>query len=99
MAQVESYPVQTVELGVQSMDDRVLSMSHRGHTAAQSAAAVSLLKDYKYEVGVQLMVGLPGDNADQALFSARKAAELKPDFVRIYPTLVLLDETVDHRKT
>ena len=96
MAQVEPYPVQTVELGVQSMDDRVLSMSHRGHTAAQSAAAVSLLKDYKYEVGVQLMVGLPGDNADQALFSARKAAELKPDFVRIYPTLVLRNSLLAH---
>jgi histone acetyltransferase (RNA polymerase elongator complex component) len=86
---IEPYPVRTIELGLQSMNDRVLATARRGHTAAQSAAAVSLLKAKNYEVGVQLMVGLPGDNAKQTLMSARNTAELKPDFVRIYPTLVL----------
>lgn len=86
---IERYPVRTIELGLQSMNDRVLSISHRGHTADQSTTAVTLLKAHNYQVGVQLMVGLPGDNTKQALVSACKTAELKPDFVRIYPTLVL----------
>ena len=91
MSLIERFPVQTIELGVQSMDDRVLSMANRGHTAAQSAAAVSVLKACNYEVGLQLMVGLPGDNLEKTLISAARTAELKPDFVRIYPAVVLRD--------
>ena len=83
------YPVHTVELGVQSMVDDVLRRSRRGHTAAQTVAAVKLLKAEGFAVGLQMMVGLPGDTGDRALETARRLVDLQPDFVRIYPTAVL----------
>ncbi len=86
---IKDYPVSTIELGVQSMDDRVLTMSRRGHTAVDTEKAVCLLKERNYEIGIQMMVGLPGDSDTGALATGRRIAGLYPDFVRIYPTLVL----------
>lgn len=81
--------VRLVELGVQSLDDEVLRQSGRGHDAAQVAAAFSLLRDGGLQVGGQLMVGLPGESRRTALQSAAKLAALRPDLVRLYPTLVM----------
>ncbi|ABW67305.1 elongator complex protein 3 [Desulfosudis oleivorans] len=86
---LKDYPVTTVEVGVQSMDDRVLEKARRGHTAEQSTAALLLLKQAGYETGAQLMTGLPGDDGRVSIETAKKVAVLKPDFARIYPTLVI----------
>lgn len=86
---IRDYPVSTIELGVQSMDDRVLAMSKRGHTSEDTEKAVHLLKQRNYEIGIQMMVGLPGDDDAGSLRTAKKIAALSPDFVRIYPTVVL----------
>jgi len=84
-----AFPVSTVELGVQSMDDRVLHLAGRGHQAADTVAAARLLKKQGYQLGLQMMVGLPENSDDGAMETARRLAALQPDFVRIYPTLVL----------
>jgi histone acetyltransferase (RNA polymerase elongator complex component) len=86
---IGAYPVKCVELGVQSMDDDVLRQSRRGHTAADTEAAVRRLRERRYTTGIQLMVGLPGDGEAGLLETGRRVAELGPAFVRIYPTLVL----------
>jgi histone acetyltransferase (RNA polymerase elongator complex component) len=86
---VGRYPVTTVEVGAQSMDDRVLAACRRGHSARDTEAAIGLLKRRGYETGVQLMVGLPGEDREHCLATARRIAGLAPDFVRIYPTVVL----------
>lgn len=86
---LEGHQVATVELGAQSMDDRVLALSMRGHTAADTVSAVGFLKKNGYEIGLQMMVGLPGDDKDRLYATGRKIVNLKPDFVRIYPTAVL----------
>ena len=86
---IKNYPVTTIELGVQSMDERVLSAARRGHHSRDSEKAIQCLKDLNYEVGVQLMVGLPGDTPQRSLASAQRVVRLKPDFIRIYPTVVL----------
>ncbi len=86
---IKNFPVATIELGVQSMDDRVLSATKRGHSSFDSVKAVQRLKEFDYEIGVQLMVGLPGDNPESMLASAQRVAALKPDFIRIYPTVVI----------
>ncbi|OGQ85453.1 MAG: hypothetical protein A2512_00420 [Deltaproteobacteria bacterium RIFOXYD12_FULL_56_24] len=78
-----------VELGAQSLDDRVLADSGRGHTAAQVRTAVACLKEAGIQVGLQLMLGLPGDCPATALAGGRRAAELEPDLVRLYPCLVV----------
>jgi histone acetyltransferase (RNA polymerase elongator complex component) len=86
---IKNFPVATVELGVQSMDDGVLARTKRGHSSGDTVKAVQRLKEFDYEIGVQLMVGLPGDDPGGMLASARRVAELKPDFIRIYPTVVV----------
>ena len=86
---LQNYPVESVELGVQSMDDRVLALARRGHCAADTTRAVELLKERGYSIGLQMMVGLPGDTEAGSLLTAKKIAALEPDFVRIYPTIVI----------
>jgi len=86
---LRQHGVGIVELGAQSLDDRVLAASGRGHTVAQVRTAVACLKEAGIQVGLQLMLGLPGDCTATALASGRRAAELAPDLVRLYPCLVV----------
>lgn len=86
---ISEYPVETVELGVQSMDDHVLALAERGHSAADTVHAVEKLKEHRLIIGLQMMVGLLGDNEVRSLRTAEKIAALQPDFVRIYPTVVV----------
>lgn len=88
---IKDYPVSTIEIGVQSMDDKVLAMAQRGHTALDTAKAATMLRERNYEVSMQMMVGLPGDDETKSMFTAQRIASLSPDFVRIYPTVVLAD--------
>ncbi len=81
--------VGTVELGVQSLDNRVLKQNLRGHSAEDVERAVGLLREADMVVGIQLMLGLWGDTPDGMLRTARKTVALKPQLARIYPTLVL----------
>lgn len=89
LSPLKEYGVKTVEIGTQSMIDQVLSLSHRGHGAEDTIAATTLLKCRGFEVGLQLMMGLPGDTFDHFLQTIDRVIELKPDFLRIHPTLVL----------
>jgi histone acetyltransferase (RNA polymerase elongator complex component) len=86
---IQPFPIKTIEIGVQSMDDGVLKLSRRGHTALDTEIACRILRKFGYEIGMQMMVGLPGDNDTTAMKTAESMAELLPDFIRIYPTLVL----------
>jgi len=78
-----------VELGIQSFDAEVLARCRRGHTAEQVDEAFAHLRQAKIGVGGQLMVGLPGETTAGVLAGARRLVLLRPDLVRIYPTLVL----------
>jgi len=86
---LKEYGVKTIEVGVQSMIDEVLFLARRGHCAADTADAVPRLREKNFEVGLQLMIGLPGDTLDRFLQTLDRVIELKPDFLRIHPTLVL----------
>ena len=89
LIRLKAYHVGTVELGVQSMDDRVLELSGRGHAARHTIDAVTLLREYGFTVGLQLMPGLPGDSSDGFTSTVENVVALKPDFVRLYPALVI----------
>ena len=89
LAALGCHAVRVVEVGAQSMDDSVLSASRRGHTAEDTRKSIRLLKDYGLKIGLQIMPGLPGDTLESILETGHKVAELKPDFVRIYPTVVV----------
>ena len=83
------YGVTTVELGAQSMRDDVLRLSGRGHTAEDVRLAARQIRDGGFSLGLQMMTGLPGDDDEGALETARELILLRPDFVRIYPTVVV----------
>ena len=81
-----------VELGIQSTHDDVLEAVHRGHTDAQSREAMGRAKDAGLKVGAHMMPGLPGSDPDRDLESMRVLfgdPAYRPDFLKIYPTLVL----------
>lgn len=86
---LRQWGVTEIELGIQSFDDTVLTASQRGYTAQQAIDASREIRRYGFLLGHQLMVGLPGDNWDALVRSALVSVRLKPDMVRIYPTLVI----------
>ena len=88
---LKEYGVTSVELGAQSMNDRVLKMNNRGHTSGEVARASELIKEYGFELGLQMMTGLYADNDSSAIKTAQKLIALRPATVRIYPTIVLKD--------
>ncbi|MBQ2829305.1 MAG: radical SAM protein [Clostridia bacterium] len=86
---LKEYGVTSVELGCQSMDDEVLEKNLRGHTASDVENAVKVLRDFGFETGLQMMTGLWGSSTEKDIETAEKIIALKPDTVRIYPTIVL----------
>ena len=89
LEEMKNYGVDTIELGSQSMDDEVLSLSQRGHTAEDTVRAVRILKKIGFRVGIQLMPGLPGDSDEKFRSTITKVINLQPDMVRLYPALVI----------
>lgn len=86
---LKKYGVTAVELGAQSLDDKVLSMNERGHTAQDVVNASKMLREYGFELGLQMMTGLYGSDDADSVATAEKIIALAPDTVRIYPTVVL----------
>ena len=84
-----SYGVKNIELGAQSMDDTVLSRSRRGHSSEDVEKAAEIISQSNAVLGLQMMTGLPFDNAEKCLYTARRFFELGARETRIYPTVVL----------
>lgn len=78
-----------LEIGIQSMDDAVLATSARGHTADDSTRACALVRTSGLRLGIQLMPGLPGEDARSFRRTLDAAVGLEPDTARIYPVVVL----------
>jgi histone acetyltransferase (RNA polymerase elongator complex component) len=91
--------VTLVELGVQSMNDKVLEASGRGHSAQDTIEAMAALRSEGLTVGAQIMPGLPGDTADGTIESFKTLLSLKPDLLRIYPAVVLKGTELARRYT
>ncbi|MBW7573572.1 elongator complex protein 3 [Caproiciproducens faecalis] len=86
---LKGYGVTAIELGAQSMDDRVLQLNKRGHTAEQVAAASELIRSHGFTLGLQMMTGLYGDTVQGSKLTARKLSALHPQNMRIYPTIIM----------
>lgn len=86
---LKEYKVTSVELGAQSTDEKVLLLNHRGHTRDDIIKASDLIKEKGFSLGLQMMTGLLGDTPEKSLKTAEDIISLKPDTVRIYPTIVL----------
>lgn len=92
---LKAYGVTSIELGAQSLDDNVLKMNNRGHTAADVRYSSRLIKKHGFSLGLQMMTGLYTDSDECALRTATEIIALKPDTVRIYPTIVLKDTDLE----
>jgi len=92
---LREYGVKTVELGTQSMVDSVLQSSGRGHTAEDTRRASRLIKEYGFELILQMMTHLPGSDDEKDITTAEEIVSLSPDGVRIYPTVVVRDTALE----
>lgn len=88
---LKKYNVETIELGAQSLDDEVLKKTFRGHTVEQVEEASALIQKFGFKLGLQMMIGLPGDSLEKSIFTANKIVDLGADNTRIYPALVIRD--------
>lgn len=86
---LKKHGVRLVELGVQSLDDRVLEAVGRGHTAADVVQAMKRLRAYDFKTGLQLMVGMPLQSFSSLQDTVAQVIKLQPDIARIYPLLVI----------
>ncbi len=97
---LKAYKVTSVELGAQSMDNSVLELNKRGHSAEDVVKASRLIKSCGFSLGLQMMTGLYGSDFDKDTETARRFISLKPDTVRIYPTVVMNGtDLADYYKT
>lgn len=91
LSNLKKYDVDVIELGVQSFDDEVLRLSERGHDSSIVYKSCEMIKAYGFTLGIQLMVGLPGDTPEKAIYSAKETLKISPEIARIYPTIVIED--------
>lgn len=89
LALLARHRVGIIELGAQSCDNRVLQLAGRGHSRAAIAAAAQQIQAHGIRLGIQLMLGLPGDRFQTLQRTVQEICRLQPDFVRLYPVLVL----------
>lgn len=86
---LEQYGVTAIELGAQSTNDKVLLKSGRGHKFDAIENAAKLIRKRNFELGLQMMLGLPFDTLELSIQTARDIVRLKANTTRIYPTVVV----------
>ena len=92
---LKKYRVSLIELGAQSLDAEVLKCTKRGHTVQDVEKSAQMIRQYGFELGLQMMIGLPGDTFDKSLATAQKIVDLGAKYSRIYPTLVIKDTDLE----
>lgn len=92
---LKDHLVDTIELGVQSLDEKVLELSKRGHDASCVYQASQMIKDFGFNLGLQQMLGLPGDSKESCYYTACEFKKIGPKFVRIYPSLVIKQTSME----
>ncbi len=89
LKRLKKYKVKTIELGVQSANDYILGRANRGHTFKDVEKASKLIRWYGFNLGHQMMVGLPESTRIDEINTAKALIKLKPKMIRIYPVLVI----------
>ena len=89
LKRLKKHKVKTIELGVQSANNYILKRSNRGHTFEDVKKASKLIRRYRFDLGHQMMVGLPESTKIDEINTAKALIKLKPKMVRIYPVLVI----------
>ena len=95
LKRMKKYNVKTIELGVQSTNNYILSRCKRGHTGEDVKKASKLIRRFGFVLGHQMMVGLPESTKQDEINTAKELIKLKPKLVRIYPVLVIKDTELE----
>lgn len=86
---LKQHGVVLIELGAQSLHDDILQTVNRGHTVQQVEDASRKILEHGFQLGLQMMIGLPGDSKEKALATAQRIIDFGASCTRIYPTLVV----------
>ncbi|MBR4021864.1 MAG: radical SAM protein [Ruminococcus sp.] len=86
---LKEYNVTAIELGAQSLSDKVLEANERGHNAEDVVSASELIREYGFELGLQMMIGLYKSTIEDEYATFEKILQIKPDTLRIYPVVIL----------
>ena len=86
---LEKYNVTTIELGVQSSDNEVLTLNKRGHSFEDVVIASRLIKERGIALGHQMMLGMYGSTPEKDMKTVEDIIAQKPHCVRIYPVVTL----------
>lgn len=95
LLEAESYGVKTIELGVQSLSDKVLKLNKRPYDSTQCFNALSMLKD-RFTTGVQIMTAMYGETAEDVVHTVDTLLSYSPTYARVYPTVVLADTELEN---
>jgi len=87
--------VNTIELGIQSFSDKELYTSKRRYNSQIAQKGCYLVKSFGFNLAVQLMVGLPSANEETYFLSMKILKEIQPQFVRLYPLVILKDTILE----
>ena len=88
---LRDHHVGTVELGIQSMSDDVLTASKRGHTTDRTREACRAVKEFGFNLIGQMMIGLPASTPEDEMKTAKAICDLGADGARVYPTVVFAE--------
>lgn len=95
LSRMKEYSMDTIELGVQSLDDEVLRLSGRGHDSKSVERASFLINKFNIKLAHQIMPGLVGDTFNKVIDSVKKSIKMNPKEVRLYPALVIKDTAME----
>lgn len=88
---LKRYGVRVIELGLQSVSEKVLSLTKRGHSFEDELRACRLIVDGGFDLVGQMMIGLPGSTVADELETAKFIIDSGAVGARIYPTVVFCD--------
>jgi histone acetyltransferase (RNA polymerase elongator complex component) len=92
---LKKHGVNIIELGMPVFNDRILQALGRGHRVEDFSQAYDLLVREGFTIGIQVMVGLPGEEASDLRQTAQRLKEMRPASLRIYPLLVLKETPLE----
>ncbi|TYB31955.1 MAG: radical SAM protein [Candidatus Mcinerneyibacterium aminivorans] len=97
---LKKYSVKSIELGVQSFNTKYLKFLRRGYLKSEAVENIKRLKKAGFKVGIQIMMGFPGQSYEEFMNDVYALINLNPFDCRIYPLAVIEKTELDrlHRK-
>ena len=92
---LKKYGVTTIEIGAQSTNNEVLNKSGRGHNFEAIKNAAALILENGFQLGLQMMIGLPHDTFERSLRTANEISALGAHCTRIYPTVIIKETALE----